>query len=822
MRTPALLAALWLSGSLPLGAVAQEGPGHDEPLDADVEDERRAFRRPRDAGDLPADYRWEDAAKDVLTPDQIKRLAADKLVILSKTTYPQVGAGYYWSDIPPFITSDSLLATYHRLYEDSIIAMEQRRAARLRPVLQTLWAYLPDGTTYFGEGEDPNTEAGRRRAQFVIGVAMRLLGDEPLVPQVEDGVARQIDAEVERILQTADERAKAAAAAPEWPKGVDYDRLRPRGFYTRTEQLQRYFRAVAWLQEVRFFVDDEVSLAAFVMLVRGVPDPWDGEGDDEAKAEEEEKRPAPPAGHPPAATGKSFWAFHGEFAQFVGGRDDWDLLTFRSIAFAENADAPAKGLLDADGLADARKRLETWWKKGLPYRPGLVGERENDDRAYFCVMSALRTPDAVMFTETADLARFKRSFPNGLEVPGAMGSEEALALLRAGDGEPIVDLIRGRLAVPDRADQDNAEEDEDLAKHGGGRTLYADYLHCLGSLVDAPEPDAPPLFSSTPWKRKSLQTVCGGWAQLRHTWTLQAKESGGLFGGNAPLAGIVEPEPEFFARLADLAARTERVLARKQALSGEPALRAAAARGAADLIERLDFGTRGAAALRSLSATDAEQLKEVLHYARRWSPEGRRLREDYEEETDDEVVARALPRFVPQLRAVADRIEKGEEMAFGFDGLFRSSGTPVGERWRLLERLTRGLESLAHKQLRGARFSAADKRFLRNYSERLSEVMGYPSADTMPDDAPWVASVFHRDGMGNLQVATGRPTAMYVLYPHEGRDVLCLGVVVPYHEFVRGERLTDEAWRALLDSPERPAVAGWVGGLYSDEAPPEE
>ena len=812
MRTLALIAALWLLTSLPPGAFAQEGPGpEDSPADADLQDDPRVFARPRGAGNLPKDYRWEDAAKDVLTPNQIKQLAADKLVIVAKRAYSQVSTGYYWSDIPPFVTSDSLLAAYHRLYEDSVVAMEQRRAEQLRPVLQALWAYLPDATTYFGEAEDANTEAGRRRAQFVIGVAMRLLGDEPLVPQADDDVARRIVAQVQRVLQTPEGRA-VAGEAPDWPESIDYDRLRPRGFYTRTDALQRYFRAVAWLQEVPFFVDDPASLAAAVMLVRGATEQAD-----------------------------ALREFYGEFHAFVGEPDDWDLATFVGFAGAEApGDAGGRvrleGLLDADGLPDARAKLERWWKNGEPYPAGLVGATGRDPahpdgggpaRPYLRVMSALRTADAVLFTQTTDFATFGGRFPNGLEVPAALGSEEALALLRASDGEKLVQWLRDHPlpAGPSGAPAEDAEfeeDEEDAEGAGGGQTLYADYLHCLQALVDAAEPDAPPLFSSTPWKRKSLQTVCGGWAQLRHTWTLQAKESGGLFGGNAPLAGVVEPEPEFFARLADLAARTERVLARRRERANEPALRAAAARSAADLIERTDFAQRGAAALGSLGAADAEQLKEVLQYARRWTPEGKPLRADYEEETDDEVVARALPGFVPHLRAVADRIEEGEDARFGLDGLFRSSGSPLDERWRLLERLARGLESLAHKQLRGARFSAADERFLRNYSERLSEVMGYPTADHMPDDAPRVASVFHRELSGNLQVATGRPTAMYVLYPHGGGDVLCMGVVLPYHEFVRGERLTDEAWRSMLDAPERPAVAEWVARLYSDEAMPEE
>ena len=55
-----------------------------------------------------------------------------------------------------------------------------------------------------------------------------------------------------------------------------------------------------------------------------------------------------------------------------------------------------------------------------------------------------------------------------------------------------------------------------------------------------------------------------GWSQIRHTWTLQAKQTVHTIGGaleNLP-SGFVEPEPEFFARLGELVELTQLLLAR--------------------------------------------------------------------------------------------------------------------------------------------------------------------------------------------------------------------------------------------------------------------
>lgn len=51
--------------------------------------------------------------------------------------------------------------------------------------------------------------------------------------------------------------------------------------------------------------------------------------------------------------------------------------------------------------------------------------------------------------------------------------------------------------------------------------------------------------------------------------------------------------------------------------------------------------------------------------------------------------------------------------------------------------------------------------------------------------------------------------------------MLCLGVVVPYHEFVSPQRLTDETWRGMLDCGDAPPVAEGVREFYRDDELPK-
>jgi hypothetical protein len=78
--------------------------------------------------------------------------------------------------------------------------------------------------------------------------------------------------------------------------------------------------------------------------------------------------------------------------------------------------------------------------------------------------------------------------------------------------------------------------------------------------------------------------------------------------------------------------------------------------------------------------------------------------------------------------------------------------------------------------------------------------------------------VFSNPNTGEvLEVGVARPRALFVLYPVKGKEVLCLGAVVPYYEFAHGDRLTDAQWKSLLDSPGRPKTPDWSRSIITPD-----
>ena len=409
-------------------------------------------------------------------------------------------------------------------------------------------------------------------------------------------------------------------------------------------------------------------------------------------------------------------------------------------------------------------------------------------------MSARGTPDGEMFQRTTDLRHFQRDFPNGLEVCAAPGSSFARSRLAAEErGKLLAEIDRNKSFVE-------------------RRNLYCEYLRCLESLSATPEPEAPPFMSTEPWQIKSCQTVLGGWAQLRHTWALQAKQNMSYGCGSEVPPGFVEPVPEFYARLATLVETTEAVLKEAGAFTNDPRELAADIRAGAVLNQEdwkiwratkkpMDYSVLSPQQLTQIEI--AEEMESVLLLI--------------DDKKFDSSSDEGFARITAEMNSLADGLEQGRlpdnpRMA----ALIRDWDRDMGELWHSLAMLCRRLESLAHKQLRGIAFSDEENRFIESYGARLAKVMFYNgNSYVIPrDDAPRAIDVFSNPNVHKcLEVGIGRPRAIYVLYPVKGGEILCLGAIMPYYEFPNDKPLTDADWKAPLDSNNRPNTPDWINPI---------
>ncbi len=721
-----------------------------------------AWQPPRMPDPAKEDYDWRPVARRHGLADADAEALADRKVLMTNEAFKQVFDPYIHTDLPMFITSDSLLAAFHVLYEESVLRLEEVNARRLPQILRFIWEGL--------EARKPPNDAGGpharayRRARILIGTATALLGGEPKGTSAEE--AGLIKEEVRKVTaaRTLDP-AHMEATLPAWLgkpdetfTGIDYSRYKPRGFYTKSEDLERYFRAVSWLQSIPSRLSKDEELVAALLLGRAA--------DDNRFASDAERR--------------RFVEYFQTFRDFVGTRDDWDLLKAAEAAkWGEDLKGTRKRLLQ-----QARRKADEPMINDLVRFPP-VDSNVPASEPNFRVLSAYRTPDAILFHRTTDLRHFSRGLPSGLEVAASLGSDYARARLPGPQREKVLRVL---------------EETLPLFR---GRSLYYDYLDCLRCLLDEPEPDAPAFLKGEPWQAKSCQAALAGWAQLRHTWALQAKQSVTYLGMSFVPPGFVEPEPEFFSRMARLLERTRDRLDRAGALQVDTAKVARDTRRAADILASPQGQKRGTMALLEACPDDPSEAEWMMYLLACLKVQPQRGEEQA-----------YLKKAVAELRGLAERFDQGivpdnERLRM----LLARHHADIRPLWDGLVEVCRRLETLAHKQLRGRPLSEDDEHFIRAYGCRIAGVMLYGgNAYLVPrDDAPRAIDVHYNPNEGEyLEVGIARPRALYVLYPYKGGEVLCRGAVMPYYEFAHGERLTDDAWKALLDSDKRPGIPEWV------------
>lgn len=715
-------------------------------------------------------YDWKGVARACgLIEEDIASLEKNK-VLMTNQAFKQIFTPYVTTDLtkpslPLFITSDSLLNAFHVLFDESILRLELANTTRLTGLLEALWERLAGGKKDFADGVALVQDASRR-AHIVLGVGLTLLGRPPRLEDQE--LAKIIAAESERVVAATDQTKPVWLGPPEADFiTIDYSRYRPRGYYTRDEKLKRHFRAVSWLQSIPFRVAKDEELLAALQL-----------------------------GH--AARGLDLGVVQ-TYRHFIGAGDDWDL-----IAAAAQAGDPVTPTLSKEYLEAVRLRLVG--KVGEPGQAPQINDQIRFPPAdlsvtaepSFRVLPAYRTSDSVLFHRTTDLRVFPdRGLPTGLEVCAALGSPfagEQLAVVENGKVLAIIDRNRSLFAA--------------------GNSLYFQYLGCLSTLLRETEPGAPTFMSSHAWQAKCCQAVLASWMQLRHTWLLQAKEPFIVLGGYHLPSGFVEPAQKFYRCMASLVRDTEARLESAGVFLANRLRLADTILEAVTVLNRIPGRPSqewwaGIPDKDEIQFRFLEDLLEATQLAK--ERKGNKIEARVSALVDSIPIFEKLVADLKQGKGIFDT--QLHVLISPFSPIFPEIAADLNPLWKDLGEICDQLEELARRQLNGQAFTEDDDQSIRNYGHRIARVMMYVSNTYLGpnDDAPRIVDLAYDPSSNRyLHAGISRPRALFVLYPHQGREILCRGAVMPYYEFAHGDRLTDDLWKVMLDSDARPATPGWI------------
>lgn len=451
---------------------------------------------------------------------QQRRALAQNLFTVSPTNAKQLFHIYEENDyknIPSFVTTDAVLHLYHIFYDFTLRTVEEKT---LTPVLQRLTeGMLADSIAAWKETSDPQLKQAALKNVVYFAVAARLLGLQKETPAEASNMLAQ-----ELALINDHEGFKIGAI---FPYTIDYSQFIPRGHYTRSEVLQKYFRTMMWYGLVPFALKSnegrsDETIRQSLLLVRSLYR---------------------------AKLAPDWETIYEPTSFFVGSADDvtpaeWKAL-MEQVFGAE---------LQLKEFADAQK-FEAFFEAAQKLRPPRIQFRTRvqpnqpqfpDPSVQLRLMGQRYIPDSEILQRLS--IPLQRVFPTGLDAMAVIGSPRALEIL---DAYPqIYNEKNWADYKPERAKL--IEEFGQVKPEKWTSNLYWSWLNTLRALLEPVPAGYPSFMRNTAWADKSLYTALGSWAELRHDTILYGKQSGAEQGDGsepAPYKGYVEPNVTFWERL---------------------------------------------------------------------------------------------------------------------------------------------------------------------------------------------------------------------------------------------------------------------------------
>lgn len=472
-----------------------------------------------------------------LAPPQ-EKLLAQNLFVCSPTNAQQLFYLYEENDyknVPSFVTTDLVLQLYHIFYDFTLRSVE---TDALTPLLKRLTeGMLKESISTWQNVHDANLKKAALKNVAYFGVAARALGLKTKIPPEAASLVR-------KELSLMDKHAGFEVGAI-FPYKIDYSQFVPRGHYTRTETLKRFFRAMMWY-----------GLAPFSLYY--------GDGGKKVRADEQIRQSLLFVRTMYRAKLDDEWmTIYEPTVFYVGAADDLTPAEWKQTSDKVfGKDAPVTEFANA-------KRFEEFVTTVQKLRPPRIKakvvfmNRMPDPSIQLRFMGQRYIPDSEVLQRLSH--PIERVFPSGLDVMAVLGSRRAEWILDT--YAKIYNEKNWKDYKPTRARL--IAEFSQVPSATWTSNLYWSWLHTLRALLEPAPPGYPSFMLNDAWKDKSLHTALASWAELRHDTILYGKQSVVECGGDEKpfVKGYVEPNVVFYDRLLRLTLQSREGLQKRRLLS---------------------------------------------------------------------------------------------------------------------------------------------------------------------------------------------------------------------------------------------------------------
>lgn len=471
-----------------------------------------------------------------LTSNENMLLQKHGFFVTERLSYPSFWNAFedvYNRDLPVFISTDAILHALHMSYDALLMDIEENiLISKLESVLVDMRGRAQALESVYGDDEVLRQSVMDYDVYFTV--ALSLLTDSPSLAPVFPENAGQVS---DLLNYIASEQPAEIPLFCESTKMIDFSQFTPRGHYTRSEDLTKYFKTMMWLGRIEIYltppqpedvnpyspedIREQIILAAMILESAEESGALDEIGEIDAMIK--------------SLVGESDNVKIEHMSEVLNqvGFEIEDLTSLENCATFQE-------VLSEKPYADQKILSQMLWAD--PFG----NEKIKPASAFLLFGQRFIIDSYITGSVVYDKIDACRMLPSSLDVLFALGNNAAGNLLRPElDRYGYSQNIAALRYLVDSYGDDFWNE-----------SVYASWLKAIRTLnpkSDVERAKLPQFMQTAAWNQEKMNTQLASWAQLRHDNLLYAKQSySGMAGCSNPL-GYVEPIPEFYEAIKDLA-----------------------------------------------------------------------------------------------------------------------------------------------------------------------------------------------------------------------------------------------------------------------------
>ncbi|MBN2521620.1 MAG: DUF3160 domain-containing protein [Bacteroidales bacterium] len=428
-----------------------------------------------------------------------------------------------YQQFPHFVTTDMFMQLFHMYFGYLLRTIEEEKfIPALTRICQHMITYNKN-LSDISSGQDIKSIADFNATYYAIALTL-LTGEKVAVPNVYEKMFNQELSKVESQRDATSEFLDYRDV--EFP----YSLFKPRGHYTRSEKMKRYFRSMTWLQVVPFCLDNDLHLKRAIMSAVALVDP-----------------PAEIKEMP-----RDYKAIMDPVSFIIGMPDNVSFLQLAELIGEQKW--KMQELYDPKGsLGKFRKAVKELADAQNRIKPKVA--LSCVDKINFIPQRYLSDNEILQELIDVESSVSKRPYPKGLDVMAALGSASAENILM---NELDEDKKWNKYAQLLAAMKGKMKEIDWNA------TLYNKWMESLLKLQQT-KSEYPSFMQTSAWDKKNLNSSLASWAELKHDAILYAEQpmaaECGDGGPPAPYTvAYVEPNIGYWETVNDLISMTTEML----------------------------------------------------------------------------------------------------------------------------------------------------------------------------------------------------------------------------------------------------------------------